>query len=373
MRDRSANKEGRHLAHGGVGLSGPEVQGGTCVQSRATRKVDGAPRPELSSEDDRQLDHSLRPHSLAEFVGQERIKKVLGMSIAAARQRGEALDHVLFSAPPGLGKTSLANIVARELGVNLRMTSGPAIERAGDLAAIVSDLGEGDVLFIDEIHRLARPVEEILYPAMEDFELNIVVGSGMGARTMALSVKPFTMIGATTRSGLLSSPLRDRFGQHYHLDFYGHDDLARIIKRSAQLLGIRIDDEGAFELASRSRGTPRIANRLLRRVRDFAQVNEASLVTREVALGALELLEIDACGFDKMDRAILVAIIDKFDGGPVGVDTLAAAVGEESDTIGDVYEPYLLQEGFIARTARGRVATQRAYTHLNRARSDTLL
>jgi len=341
--------------------------------AHAERKAEPAPCAVLASEDEHRLDHSLRPHSLAEFVGQARIKKVLGMSIAAARQRGEALDHVLFSAPPGLGKTSLAHIIARELGVNLRTTSGPAIERAGDLAAIVSDLGQRDVLFIDEIHRLARAVEEILYPAMEDFELNIVVGSGMGARTMALSVKPFTMIGATTRSGLLSSPLRDRFGLHYHLDFYAHEDLSQIIKRSAHLLAIRIDDEAALELASRSRGTPRIANRLLRRVRDFAQVNEASLVTREVALDALELLEIDACGFDRMDRAILSAIIDKFDGGPVGVETLAAAVGEESDTIGDVYEPYLLQAGFITRTARGRVATQRAYAHLNRTHNDTLL
>jgi Holliday junction DNA helicase RuvB len=295
------------------------------------------------------------------------------MSIEAARKRGEALDHTLFSAPPGLGKTSLAHIIARELGVNLRVTSGPAIERAGDLAAIVSDLDQGDVLFIDEIHRLARVVEEILYPAMEDFELNIVVGKGPGARSMKLAVKPFTMVGATTRSGLLSAPLRDRFGQHYHLDFYGHGELTQIIQRSAQLLDVRIDQEGAVELAARARGTPRIANRLLRRVRDFAQVNAAPVVTSEVALGALELLEIDACGFDKMDRAILSAIIDKFDGGPVGVETLAAAVGEEADTIGDVYEPYLLQEGFIARTARGRIATQRAYTHLRRTRRGMLL
>jgi Holliday junction DNA helicase RuvB len=326
-----------------------------------------------ANDDERKLDLSLRPHSISEFVGQERIKRVLGMSIEAARQRGEVLDHVLFSGPPGLGKTSLAHIIARELGVNLRSTSGPAIERAGDLAAIVNDLDQGDVLFIDEIHRLARAVEEILYPAMEDFELNIVVGKGPGARTMKLSVKPFTMVGATTRSGLLSSPLRDRFGQHYHLDFYTHVDLTEIVGRSARLLGVRIDDDSARELAARSRGTPRIANRLLRRVRDFAQVNEAPVVTREVALGALELLEIDSCGFDKMDRGILAAIIDKFDGGPVGVESLAAAVGEEPDTIGEVYEPYLLQEGFIARTARGRVATQRAYTHLGRTRRGTLL
>ena len=335
------------------------------------RSIAGADSEPASAE--RELDFSLRPRSLAEFVGQERIKKVLGMSIEAARQRGEVLDHVLFSGPPGLGKTSLAHIIARELGVNLRSTSGPAIERAGDLAALVTGLDKDDVLFIDEIHRLARPVEEILYPAMEDFELNIVVGKGPGARTMKLAVKPFTMVGATTRSGLLSSPLRDRFGQHYHLDFYTHADLSEIIRRSARLLGVPIDEEGAAELAARSRGTPRIANRLLRRVRDFGQVNGAPIIKREVALAALELLEIDACGFDRMDRAILAAIIDKFDGGPVGVESLAAAVGEESDTIGEVYEPYLLQEGFIARTARGRIATQRAYSHLGRTRRGTLL
>ena len=325
------------------------------------------------SEEDRALDLSLRPRVLGEFVGQERTRKILGMSIEAARQRGEVLDHVLFSGPPGLGKTSLAHIIARERGVSMRSTSGPAIERAGDLAAIVSGLDEGDVLFIDEIHRLARPVEEVLYPAMEDFELNIVVGKGMGARTMPLAVKPFTLVGATTRSGLLSAPLRDRFGQHFHLDFYDRDELTEIVARSARLLGIRVDDDGSREIAGRARGTPRVANRLLRRVRDFAQVNEAATVTREVAVGALELLEIDACGFDRMDRAILAAIIDKFDGGPVGVESLAAAVGEEADTIGEVYEPYLLQEGFIARTARGRVATPRAYSHLGRTRRGTLL
>jgi holliday junction DNA helicase RuvB len=325
------------------------------------------------AEEETVFDLSLRPRSLNDFVGQERLKKILGMSIEAARQRGEVLDHVLFSGPPGLGKTSLAHIIARELGVNLRATSGPAIERAGDLAAIVNDLDEGDVFFIDEIHRLARQIEEILYPAMEDFELNIVVGKGPGARSMRLAVKPFTLIGATTRSGLLSSPLRDRFGQHFHLDFYGRADLSEIVRRSARLLNVRLDDHGADEVAGRSRGTPRIANRLLRRVRDFAQVNGAAIVTREVALAALELLEIDACGFDRMDRAILTAIIDKFDGGPVGVESLAAAVGEEADTIGEVYEPYLLQEGFVARTARGRVATQRAYAHLGRTRRGPLL
>jgi holliday junction DNA helicase RuvB len=335
-------------------------------------RVARAPLP-LEGDEDRKLDLSLRPRSLGEFVGQERLKKVLGMSIEAARQRAEVLDHVLFSGPPGLGKTSLAHIIARELGVNLRPTSGPAIERAGDLAAIIADLEQGDVLFIDEIHRLQRVVEEILYPAMEDFELNIVVGKGAGARSMKLAVKPFTLVGATTRSGLLSSPLRDRFGQSFHLDFYTRAELAEIVRRSARLLKITVDDAGAEEIASRSRGTPRIANRLLRRVRDFAQVNDHGTVTREVALAALELLEIDSAGFDKMDRAILGAIIDKFDGGPVGVESLAAAVGEEGDTIEEVYEPYLLQEGYLARTSRGRVATQRAYIHLGRTRPGTLL
>jgi holliday junction DNA helicase RuvB len=343
-------------------------------KARAVRDGDGAPvDPPPAVAEEVAFDLALRPRSLDDFVGQERLKKILGMSIEAARQRGEVLDHVLFAGPPGLGKTSLAHIIARELGVNLRATSGPAIERAGDLAAIVNDLDEGDVFFVDEIHRLARQIEEILYPAMEDFELNIVVGKGPGARSMRLAVKPFTLIGATTRSGLLSSPLRDRFGQHFHLDFYDRTDLSEIIRRSARLLNVRLDDQGAHELAGRSRGTPRIANRLLRRVRDFAQVNGAAVVTREVALAALELLEIDACGFDRMDRAILAAIIDKFDGGPVGVESLAAAVGEEADTIGEVYEPYLLQEGFVARTARGRVATQRAYAHLGRTRRGPLI
>jgi Holliday junction DNA helicase RuvB len=345
----------------------PQIEEAEAVAEAARLAAAG------QSEEDRALDLSLRPRMLGEFVGQERTRKILGMSIEAARQRGEVLDHVLFSGPPGLGKTSLAHIIARERGVSMRSTSGPAVERAGDLAAIVSGLDEGDVLFIDEIHRLARPVEEVLYPAMEDFELNIVVGKGMGARTMPLAVKPFTLVGATTRSGLLSAPLRDRFGQHFHLDFYERDELTEIVARSARLLGVRVDSDGASEIASRARGTPRVANRLLRRVRDFAQVNEAATVTREVTVGALELLEIDACGFDRMDRAILAAIIDKFDGGPVGVESLAAAVGEEADTIGEVYEPYLLQEGFIARTARGRVATARAYSHLGRTRRGTLL
>jgi Holliday junction DNA helicase RuvB len=324
-------------------------------------------------EEEQKLDLSLRPRNLGDFVGQERLKKILGMSIQATRARGDVLDHVLLSGPPGLGKTSLAHIIARELGVNFRQTSGPAIERAGDLAALVVDLDKGDVLFIDEIHRLARPVEEVLYPAMEDFQLNIVVGKGPGARAMPLAIKPFTLIGATTRSGMLSSPLRDRFGQHFHLEFYNKTELAEIIRRSAHLLKIEIDAEAAAEMASRARGTPRIANRMLRRVRDFAQVTGALRVTRQVALECLELLDIDQCGFDQMDRAILTAIIDKFDGGPVGVESLAAAIGEERDTIEEVYEPYLLQEGFIARTAKGRIATARAYNHLGRNRQGTLL
>lgn len=339
------------------------------ASNAAADRVTGLP----AADGEQTADLSLRPRLLSEFVGQERLKKILRISIGAARKRGDVLDHVLFSGPPGLGKTSLSHIIARELGVNLRSTSGPAIERAGDLAAIVNDLEKGDVLFIDEIHRLSRAVEEVLYPAMEDFELSIVVGKGPGARTMRLAIKPFTLIGATTRSGLLSAPLRDRFGQQFHLDFYNVAELTEVVRRSARLLNVSIDDPGAAELASRSRATPRIANRLLRRIRDYAQVHGRERVDRATALEALDLLEIDVCGFDKMDRAILTAIVEKFDGGPVGVESLAAAIGEERDTIQEVYEPYLLQEGFIARTAKGRVATQRAYEHLGRRKQGTLL
>jgi Holliday junction DNA helicase RuvB len=326
-----------------------------------------------AGEDDRKLDFALRPRSIDEFVGQERLKKILGIAIDAARARNEALDHVLFAGPPGLGKTSMARIIARELKVNLHPTSGPALERAADLAAIVNNLEHGDVLFIDEIHRIPHAVEEHLYSAMEDYELHVVVGEGMGARTMKLAVKPFTLIGATTRSGLLQAPFRDRFGQHFHLEFYKPQELAEIVRRSAVRLSLTIDEAGADELAKRSRGTPRIVNRLLRRARDFAQVRGDGVVTRAIALEALAMLEIDAAGFDAMDRAILRAIIEKFDGGPVGVESLAAAVGEEPDTIEEVYEPYLMQEGYIARTPRGRVATSRAYSHLNISRRGTLI
>jgi holliday junction DNA helicase RuvB len=321
------------------------------------------------TEDDYQ-EATLRPRALDDYVGQEKAKGNLGLFIDAARARGEALDHVLLYGPPGLGKTTLANIIACEMGVSIKSTSGPVIERPGDLAAILTNLEAHDVLFIDEIHRLSHVVEEILYPAMEDFQLDIIIGQGPSARTIKLDLPKFTLVGATTRAGLLSSPLRDRFGVISRLEFYTHEELAFIVTRSARIFNMAIDPDGAMELARRSRGTPRIANRLLRRVRDFAQVRAAGVITREVADLALELLEIDQMGFDTMDRMILLTIIDKFGGGPVGLDTIAAAISEESDTIEDVYEPFLIQNGFLNRTPRGRVATPAAYSHFGRIAPD---
>jgi Holliday junction DNA helicase RuvB len=318
------------------------------------------------TDDDALVEATLRPKALADYVGQEKAKGNLRLFIDAARGRDEALDHVLLYGPPGLGKTTLANIIACEMGVNIKSTSGPVIERPGDLAAILTNLEAHDVLFIDEIHRLSHVVEEILYPAMEDFQLDIIIGQGPSARTIKLDLPRFTLVGATTRAGLLSSPLRDRFGVISRLEFYTDDELAFIITRSARILGMEIKTDGAAELARRSRGTPRIANRLLRRVRDFAQVRADGVITLQVVLDALALLEIDAMGFDQMDRMILLTIIDKFGGGPVGLDTIAAAISEESDTIEDVYEPFLIQNGFLNRTPRGRVATKAAYQHFGR-------
>jgi Holliday junction DNA helicase RuvB len=314
-------------------------------------------------DDDVALDNTLRPPTLDEYVGQESLKENLGVAIEAAKGRGESLDHLLLYGPPGLGKTSLAHIIARSMGVSIRSTAGPIIERPGDLAAILTNLDAGDVLFIDEIHRLSRVVEEILYPAMEDYQIDVLIGQGPSARSIKLDLKRFTLIGATTRAGLLTSPLRDRFGVSFRLDFYSAEELATIVRRSARLLQVPIDDAGAIEIARRSRGTPRIANRLLRRVRDYAQVRAAGTISAEVADQALKMLEVDACGFDKMDRTILRTIIEKFSGGPVGIDTLSAAIGEERGTIEDVYEPFLIQEGYLARTPKGRVATVLAYSH----------
>lgn len=313
---------------------------------------------------EQQLESSLRPQLLDEYIGQEKIKSTIKIYIEAAKQRGESLDHVLFYGPPGLGKTTLSTIIANEMGVNLKITSGPAIEKPGDMAAILNSLQENDVLFVDEIHRLNRQVEEVLYPAMEDFAIDIMIGKEVNARSIRLDLPKFTLIGATTRVGLLTGPLRDRFGVVQKLEFYQVDELQSIILRSANVLGVEIGQEGALELARRSRGTPRLANRLLKRVRDFAQVKYDGKITKEVADFALDVLEVDRLGLDQNDRAILLTLIEKFSGGPVGLETLAAALGEDSATLEDVYEPYLLMNGLINRTPRGRVATENAYRHL---------
>jgi Holliday junction DNA helicase RuvB len=314
--------------------------------------------------DDDALEATIRPQKLAEYLGQQTVREQLSIAIEAARRRGDALDHVLIFGPPGLGKTTLSHVIANELGVNLRATSGPVIERAGDLAALLTNLQPRDVLFVDEIHRLSPVVEEILYPAMEDCQIDIMIGEGPAARSIKLDLPPFTLVGATTRAGLLTSPLRDRFGIVQRLEFYTPDELAAIVRRSAKILGIACADDGASEIARRSRGTPRIANRLLRRVRDYAQIRADGHITRAVAIAALEMLKVDAEGFDALDRRLLELVIDHFDGGPVGVESLAAALSEERGTIEDVLEPYLIQQGFLMRTARGRMVTAKAYRHL---------
>ena len=318
------------------------------------------------TEEDLKFEVNLRPRAFDEYVGQEQVKENLKVAIAAARGRRDVLDHMLFHGPPGLGKTSLAYIIAREMGVNIKATSGPVIERPGDLAALLTNLEEGDILFIDEIHRMNHVVEEVLYPAMEDYQIDLMIGQGPSARSIKLDLKRFTLVGATTRSGLLTSPLRNRFGAIFRLDFYSPDALTQILGRSASILGVAGDREGMGEVARRSRGTPRIANRLLRRVRDYAEVKAAGRITKSVTEEALKMLEVDPMGFDKMDTMLLLTLIDKFAGGPVGVETLAAAIGEEKDTIEDVYEPFLIQAGFLNRTSRGRVATALAYDHFGR-------
>ena len=316
------------------------------------------------TEEDFSLEGNLRPQSLDEYIGQEKTKKTLKIYIEAARQRHDALDHVLFYGPPGLGKTTLSGIIANEMGVHMKVTSGPAIEKPGEMAAILNNLQEGDILFVDEIHRLNRQVEEVLYPAMEDYAIDIMIGKGASARSIRLDLPKFTLVGATTRAGLLSAPLRDRFGVMHHLEFYNQAELQTIILRSAQVLDVEIDPKGAAEIAKRSRGTPRLANRLLKRVRDFAQVKYDGRITYDVASFALDLLEVDQYGLDKIDRRILLTLIQNFQGGPVGLETLAAAIGEDSGTLEDVYEPYLLQNGFLNRTPRGRIASTLAYKHL---------
>ena len=323
------------------------------------RVIDAAP----VSPNEEAIERALRPHNLDEYIGQTKAREQLEIFIAAARKRSEALDHTLLFGPPGLGKTTLAHIIAREMGVNLRQTSGPVLERPGDLAALLTNLEKNDVLFIDEIHRMSPIVEEILYPALEDYQIDIMIGEGPAARSVRLDLQPFTLVGATTRAGMLTNPLRDRFGIVARLEFYTPEELARIVTRSASLLNAMIVDQGALEIARRSRGTPRIANRLLRRVRDYAEVKGEGRITREIADAALKMLDVDPVGFDLMDRKLLEAVLFKFSGGPVGLDNLAAAIGEERDTIEDVLEPYLIQQGYLQRTPRGRIATPSAYQH----------